>query len=245
MKQAPWILCTILFAVILYLQMCKTKSDTVPKSVADAMAKATRDTVKHYEEIIKADDAAIESATAHAVQSAEKAIESENKVTAYQNTIDRLNAKIDAARKEKPNDRFIPMSPGYIDGCDSLQLTSISQGFQIKQLKKDNAGLIAAKAQEIAKRDNKLSNQQKFNTALQKQLDTCLITVKEKEKEQGKVKNQWFGVVGLTGNQVNPLGGGEVGIMLINKKGVMYGVKGEILAGQVWYGVKTGVRLFR
>lgn len=244
MKQAPWILCTIFFVVILYLVTCKTKQATVPKSDYDAMVKATADTVKHYEEIIKADDAAIVTATAHAVQSAERAIESEAKVTEGQTIIARLNAKLNAARSQKPDSSFVTVSPEYVIGCDSLQLQSEYQDIQINRMKKDNAVLVVAKEQEIATRDNKLIDQQNFNTALQNQLDSCQDKVKEKESSV-KAKNQWFGVVGLTGNQTNLLGGGEAGIILINKKGVLYGVKGEIVGGRLWYGVKTGVRLFR
>lgn len=243
MKQAPWILSCLLFVVILYLQMCQSKPATVPKSEYDAMVKVVKDTAKHYEEIIKADDAAIVSATSHAVQSAEKAIESEKKVTESQGIIAQLNAKLNAARKEKRDSSFVTVSPNYVIGCDSLQLASEHQSLQINWLKRDNAALVASKQREINIRDTALANRTKFNHALQKQLNTCLLTVKE--KEDVKVKNQWYGVVGLTGNKINPLGGGEAGIILINKRGVMYGAKGEILAGRVWYGVKTGVRLFR
>lgn len=243
MKQAPWILCAILFVVLLYQLTCRTKRETVPKSEYEAMVKQKEDTVKYYDEVIKADDAAIVTATAHAVESAEQAAESEAKVAESQDVIKRLNAKIDAAKKEKPSDRFIPMSPGYIEGCDSLQLATEYQDIQINKHKRDNAALKADKEREIATRDTALANRAKFNLAIQKQLDTCHAKVKE--KETAKVKNQWFGVVGLTGNKINPLGGGEAGIMVINGKGVLYGVKGEILAGQLWVGVKTGVRLFK
>lgn len=242
--SVPWILCAIFFAVILYLVTCKTKTATVPKSDYDAMVKTTADTVKYFNEIIKADDAAIVTATAHAVQSAERAIESEAKVSEGQGIIARLNAKLNAARNKRPDSSFVTVSPEYVIACDSLQLASELQDIQINRMKKDNAVLVAAKEQEIATRDNKLIDQENFNTALQNRLDSCHDKVKEKE-EPAKVKNQWFGVVGLTGNQTNPLGGGEAGIIMINKKGVLYGVKGEIVGGRVWYGVKTGVRLFR
>lgn len=240
---APWILCTIVFALLLYQLTCNTKSDAVPKSVYDALVKTTADTVKHYEEIIKADDAAIETATTHAVQSAQKAIESEAKVTESQGVIARLNAKISAARNQRPDSSFVTVSPEYVIGCDSLQLVSEHQSLQINWLKRDYAGLVVSKKKEIEARDTALVNRTKFNHALRKQLDTCQAKIKE--KEDIKVKNQWYGVVGLTGNEANPLGGGEAGIILINKKGVLYGVKGEIVGGRVWYGVKTGVRLFK
>jgi peptidoglycan hydrolase CwlO-like protein len=244
MKQAPWILSCILFGVILYMQTCKTKPVTVPKSEYDALVKSKEDTVKHFNAIIKADDAAIEAAKTHAVQSAERAIRSEAKVTEGQSEIKRLNAKIDAGRKEKPDSSFVAVSPRYVEGCDSLSLISGIQDIRVDMYKKDNADLKAAKEQEIAARDKKLKDQKDFNDALQKQLDSCQDKVKEKEKS-AKVKNQWYGIVGITGNKLNPIAGGEGGITLINKKGVLYGIKGELLAGQLWVGVKTGVRLFR
>ena len=239
----PWILCALLFAVLLYTQMCKSKPTTVAKSDYEALVKSKEDTIKYFSEIIKADDAAINTATAHAEQSADKAKESEARLTESQGVIARLNAKINAGRKEKPDGSFVAVSPRYIDGCDSLQLQSEYQDIQINRLKKDNAGLVVAKDQEIATRDNKLIDQENFNIALRNQLDMCLLKVKD--KEQVKAKNQWYGEVGLLGNQVNPIGGGEAGITLINKRGVMYGVKGQLVGGRVWYGVKTGVRLFR
>lgn len=244
MNKAPWILCALFFVVILYLVTCKTKTATVPKSDYDALVKTTADTVKHYEEIIKADDAAIVTATAHAVQSAERAIESEAKVTEGQSIIARLNAKLNAARNQKPDSSFVTVSPEYVIGCDSLQLASEHQNLQINWLKRDYAGLVVSKQKEIEARDTALVNRTKFNHALRKQLDTCQAKIKQKE-EPVKLKNQWYGVVGLTGNQTNLLGGGEAGIIMINKKGVLYGIKGEIVSGRVWYGVKTGVRLFK
>lgn len=238
----PWILCALLFGVILYMQMCKSKPVTT-QSDYDALVKSKEDTIKHFNEIIKADNAAIETATTHAEQSADRAKESEAKLSESQSVNARLNAKINAGRKEKPDGSFIAVSPRYIDGCDSLQLQSEHQDIIINRHKKDNAELKAAKDLEIATRDNKLIDQENFNISLQKQLDNCLTKVKE--KEQVKAKNQWFGEVGLLGNQVNPIGGGEAGIMLINKRGVMYGVKGQLVGGRIWYGIKTGVRLFR
>lgn len=243
MKTAPWILCCLLFAVILYMQMCKTKPATVPKSDYEALKKATDDTVKYFNEIIKADDAAIDMAAAHAEQSDQRAKESENKVTEYQVIIDRQKAKMAAAKKEKPDSSFIAVSPRYVDGCDSLSYISGLQNIQISMYKRDNAELKAAKEQEISTRDKKLKDQQDFNASMVKQLDTCQLKVKE--KEQVKVKNQWYGEIGLMGNQLTPIAGGEIGIMLIDKRGVMYGAKGQILAGQAWYGVKTGIKLFQ
>lgn len=239
----PLLLCAILFGVILYLQMCKSKPAASPKSDYDAMKKVTEDTIKYYEQILLADSSAIELAIDRAEKSAEQVKESEGKVTQSQDVIARLNAKIDAAKKEKPDGTFIPVSPRYIDGCDSVRLVSEFQGILINKHKKDNAALAKSKEEEIAARDQKLIDQQNFNISLRNQLDICQLKVKDKETV--KVKNQWYGEVGLLGNQVNPIGGGEAGITLINKRGVMYGVKGQLVGGQVWYGIKTGVKLFK
>lgn len=243
MKQAPWILCCVLFAIILYLQMCKSKPVAIPQSDYEAMKRATDDTVKYYEQLLKADSAAIELATAHAEESADRARASEDKVTESQGVIARLNAKIDASKKEKQDGTFIPVSPHYIEGCDSLKLASEYQDILINKHKKDNAALAKAKDEEIALRDNKLIDKENLYLSIKKQLENCQVKVKEKDSV--KVGNQWFGEVGLLGNQVNPIGGGEAGITLINKRGVMYGIKGQIVGGRVWYGIKTGVRLFR
>lgn len=223
--------------------MCKSKPVAMPKSDYEAMKKATDDTVKYYEQLLIADSAAIELATAHAEESADRARESENKVIASQDLIARLNAKIDAAKKEKQDVTFIPVSPNYIEGCDSLRLMSEYQGIQINGYKKDNAALTKAKEEEIALRDNKLIDKENLYLSIKKQLENCQVKVKEKDSV--KVGNQWFGEVGLLGNQVNLIGGGEAGITLINKRGVMYGIKGQIVGGRVWYGIKTGVRLFK
>jgi hypothetical protein len=243
MKTIPWILCAVLFIALLYVQTCNTKPVAVPQGVYDALKKSKDDTVKYFTEIIKADAEAINHATAHAEQSAQVARESEDKLTESQEIIARQNAKIEAGKKEKPNERFIPMSPDYIDGCDSLKLMTEHQDIVINRHKRDNAALAKAKDQEIATRDNKLIDQQNFNISLQKQLDTCQLKIKDKESV--KIKNQWYAEIGLMGNKVNPVGGGEAGITLINKRGVMYGLKAQVSAGQVWYGVKTGVRLFK
>jgi hypothetical protein len=234
----------MLFAVILFQQACPRKqSGVVPISQYEAMKKTMVDTVAYYEEIIKADDDAIGLATVRAEEADQRLRLSEDKITASQDVIDRLNEQIKEAKKEHPNTSFIPVSPNYINGCDSLVLVTGIQRIQLNQYKKDNATLATTKGMEIATRDKKLKDQADFNASLKAQLTDCLA--KFKEKDIAKLRNQWLGEVGLMGNPVNPIGGGEIGLTLINKKGVMYGVKAQLSAGQVWYGVKTGFKLFQ
>lgn len=244
MKTVPWIISCILFAVILYLQACPRKQPpTVSASEYEVMKKAVVDTAAYYEEIIKADDGAIGLATTRAEEADQRLRQSEDKVTTSQDIIERLNEQIKEAKKEPPNASFIPVSPNYINGCDSLVFVTGAQRIQINQQKKDYAYLVTAKDQEITTRDKKLKDQAEFNTALKVQLDNCLT--KFKAKDSVKVKNQWFAEVGLMGNPATPIGGGEIGVTLINKRGVMYGAKAQLSAGRVWYGVKTGIKLFQ
>lgn len=244
MKTVPWIISCILFAVILYLQACPRKQPpTVSASEYEVMKKAVVDTAAYYEEIIKADDGAIGLATTRAEESDQRLRESEDKVNAKQDVIERLSEQIKEAKKEPPNASFIPVSPNYISGCDSLVFTTGMQRILINQQKKDYTNLVAAKDQEIATRDKKLQDQANFNASLKNQLDNCLA--KFKAKDSAKVKNQWFGEIGLLGNPAQPIGGGEIGITLIDKRGVMYGAKAQLSAGQLWYGVKTGIKLFQ
>jgi hypothetical protein len=244
MKTVPWIICCVLFAVILLQQACPRKQpNTVSQSDYDAMVKSKEDTVKYFNEIIKADDAAIDMATAHAEQSAQRARESEDKLTEAQSIIDRQNEKINAARKEQVNGSFIPVSPNYIEGCDSLQLLTSWQGSLINKHKQDNVMLKAANEHQVASMNKKLQDQQEFNASMKSQINNCLA--KFKAKDSAKVKNQWFGEIGLMGNPTQPIGGGEIGLTLINKRGVLYGVKAQLSAGQIWYGAKTGFKLFR
>lgn len=244
MKQAPWLLCAFFFLVILYMQMCPSKPAGVPIRYYDSLARKSADTIKYYEQLQKASDAALELAVAHAEQSAHVAKESEDKLTESQAVNVRLRAKIDAGRKEKQDSSFVAVSPRYVDGCDSLQLASEYQDLLINKYKSDNANLAKAKQEEIAARDKKLTDQHNFNLSLRNQLNGCLIKLKEAE-EPDKKKNQWFGEIGLLGNQITPVGGGEACITLINKRGVMYGIKGQLVGGRVWYGLKTGVKLFK
>ena len=244
MKTAPWILSCILFAVILYLQACPRKqSATVPATEYEAMKKAVVDTAAYYEDIIKADDAAIDLATVKAEEQGQRARESEDKLFASQDVIDRLSQQIKEAKKDPPNASFKPVSPNYIIGCDSLVFATGLQRILINQQKKEYANLVTAKDQEIATRDKKLQDQARFNASLKGQLDNCLT--KFKSKDSAKVKNQWYAEIGLMGNPSQPIGGGEIGITLINKRGVMYGVKAQLSSDRVWYGFKTGFKLFQ
>lgn len=234
MKISGWIAAFILFLVVLYFQLCQNKrnTDTITKADYNAMVKAKGDSIKYYEEILKADSAAIEMAVAHAEQSAERARESEGKVTESQGEIKRLNAKINAGRKEKPDSSFIAVSPRYVDGCDSLQLASEHQDIQINKYKKDIAGLVSSKQNEITVRDKKIKDQKDFNAAMIKQLDTCQLKLDTAIKKQQRT--QVYAGIGMLGNQINPLAGGQVNVSLKTKGNKIYEVTGAAVGG-MWY----------
>jgi hypothetical protein len=245
MKITGWIFALILFIAVLYLQLCRTKSagDVVPKSDYEALKKKTDDTVHYFNELLMADSAHMENATALAIQANEKAEQSEAKLTESQSLVQRLNNKIMAAKKEKPDSAFIAVSPNYIDGCDSLQLASEYQDRQIDTYKQEKKELIQAKQAEIATRDKTIKDQKQFNAALQKQLDTCQLKVKEKE-EPIKKKAEFYGGVGMLGNKTNPIGGGEVGFALKTKKDKIYEIKYIQTNKDWWAGVKTFFKIF-
>lgn len=234
MKISGWIAAFILFLVVLYFQLCANKklTDTITKADYNAMVKAKDDTIKYHKEIIKADDAAIEMAVGHAEQSAQRAKESEDKVTESQSIIARLNAKLNAARKEKPDGSFVAVSPDYINGCDSLQLVTEYNNLQLNWYKRDNAALVASKQREINLRDTAIQHRDQFNAAMIKQLDTCHLKLDSAINNQQRT--QVYAGVGMFGNQINPLAGGQVNVSLKTKGNKIYEITGAAV-GNTWY----------
>lgn len=239
MKITGWIAAFILFLMVLYFQLCQNKkaADTITKADYNAMVKAKDDTIKYHKEIIKADDAAIVTATAHAVESAERAIASEAKVTEGQGVIARLNAKLNAARKEKPDSSFIEVSPNYINGCDSLQLVTEYNNLQLNWYKRDNAALVVAKQYEINKRDTALRHRDQFNAAMTKQLTDCHAKLDSAINNQQRT--QVYAGVGMLGNQINPIAGGQVNVSLKTKGNKIYEVTGAAVGGTWYVGLGT------
>lgn len=233
-KISGWAFAATFFIVILYLQFCQSKPATVPQSKYDAMAKAITDTVHYYEELQKADSAATENATAMAVQANERADRSEAELTASQDQVQRLIAKINAARKDKPD---TAVSHNYVSGCDSLQLHAEYQDITIKKFRKDISALKAAKQNEISVRDKTITDQRNSNNALQKLLDDCQSVVKE--QEQPKAKTQLYVGFGPWFSKSTFFAGGEVAAGIKTKKDQLFMVSGGVINKEPIVGVKT------
>lgn len=236
------ILLVIAFIFILWQNACNKGGNHVPQSRYDSLANAYNITVLKHADIEKSDSAAIENATVIAMQNYDNWQQSEKKVDAKQNTIERLTFKIAEAKKEKPDSSWVQVSPRYIDGCDSLRLANIAQRQTIGNYEKDGAELVSSMTAEIKAKDSALQHQKDFNKKFQSQLDACMEQLKTCEKES-KPRVAGYGEFGLMGNKANPLAGGEAGFSLITKKGQMYGVKGQVV-GNTWYaGIKTGFKI--
>jgi len=233
MKIGGWIAAFILFLVVLYLQLCASKklSEGVSKADYNAMVKAKDDTVKYYKNIIHGDSETINNAHMATADQAEKTELYRRSLAESQNTVQRLADKVAAAKKEKPNDSWVAVSPNYIQGCDSLRLVAIDQNTKIDQAEQENKKTVELMDYEITIRDTALQHRDAFNAALQKQLDSCQLKVKGAVNQQ---HTQVYAGVGMFGNQINPLAGGQVNVSLKTKGNKIYEVTGAAV-GNTWY----------
>jgi hypothetical protein len=195
------------------------------------MVKATKDTVKYYEDILLADSEAINRAHMITAGQYEKAELYRRSLAESQNQVQRLSDKIQAAKKEKPNDSWVAVSPNYVDGCDSLRLAAVGQNARINEAEQENKKTVELMDYEINLRDTALQHRDAFNAALQKQLDSCHLKVKGAVNQQ---RTQVYAGVGMFGNQINPLAGGQVNVSLKTKGNKIYEVTGAAV-GNTWY----------
>lgn len=237
-----WIFASIFFCIIVFMRACPgKKTDMVPKSEYEAMVQANKDTVHYFNQILKADSAAIDLATSHSVQ--QNAIVEHSKIE-----LDKTKAKvllltkqIEQAKQEQPNDAWIPVSPHYIDACDSLRLKTIGLTGLVTQYEDDNAKMMELMSYEVATRDTAIEHRDAFNGALQRQLEDCHAKIKTASDER---KTGLWGGIGLLGNKTTPIGGGEGGLLLKTKKDKIYEAKYIITNKDWWVGVKTYFKIF-
>jgi hypothetical protein len=233
MKLSGWIAAFILFLAVLYFQLCANKklTNNVSKADYNAMVKATKDTVKYYEDILLADSEAINRAHMITAEQYEKAELYRRSLAESQNHVQRLSDKIEAAKKEKPNDSWVAVSPNYVEGCDSLRVAAIGQNTRINEAEQENAKTVELMDYEIGIRDVALHNRDAFNKALTRQLDSCHLKVKGAVNQQ---RTQVYAGVGMLGNKINPLAGGQVNVSLKTKGNKIYEVTGAAV-GNTWY----------
>lgn len=233
MKIGGWIAAFILFLVVLYFQLCanKKRPEGISKDDYTAMVKAKDDTVKYYKDIIKSDSVAINEAHIASADQRDKAEIYRRSLIESENQVQRLADKIASAKKEEPTDSWVAVSPKYVEGCDSLRLVAIDQNERINQADSENQKTMELMTYEITIRDTALQHRDAFNAALKRQLDTCQLKVKGAVNQQ---RAQVYAGVGMFGNQINPLAGGQVNVSLKTKGNKIYEVTGAAV-GKTWY----------
>lgn len=229
------ILFVIACCFIVLLMLCNKTDykETVPKKAYVALERLAQVLKKDYEEKLNEET----ERTANALQARNELqaqlTASQNKLTASQTTIHRLIAKIDGAKLEKPDSTWIKVSPHYKDGCDSLRDRAYAQQQQINQYEENGAKLNELMLYEIAERDSAINAQKEFNRKFMSQLDNCLAQLQTAVKQQPR--NQVYAGIGIFGNQINPLAGGQVNVSLKTKSNKIFEVTGASV-GNTWYG---------
>lgn len=234
MKSALGILLVIAIIIILLQQLCKPPvKDTVGRAQYAALEQRMKDTTKYYEELLKADSAAINEAHQAAADQYEKSEVYRRAVNDKQTTIDRLVAKVEAGKNEKQDSSWVKVSPTYKEACDSLPA-------EIVELKKRNLAFQEQNSEahrlllyETGVRDSALDDCHEFNLKFKSQLDDCMRQLKGKVNVKQRV--QLYAGIGLFGNRINPLGGGQVNVSLRARNGQMYEISGATI-GNTWYG---------
>lgn len=234
MKITGWIAAFILFLVVLYFQLCANKklTDGVTKANYNSMVKTKDDSIKYYKGIIMADSAVINDAHMATAEQRDKGELFRRSLAESQNQVQRLSDKIEAAKKEKQDDSWVSVSPRYVEGCDSLNIVAVSQNAKIDQYEESKVKQEELMDYEISIRDKALRHRDQFNAAMIKQLDTCHL--KLDSSISSKKRTQVYAGVGMFGNQINPIAGGQVNVSLKTKGNKIYEVTGAAV-GNTWY----------
>lgn len=228
-----------MFLVVLYFQLCQNKKNTeaITKDDYNAMVKAKEDSIKYYKGIIKADSVNINDAHMASAEHRDKAELYQRSLAESQNLVRRLSDKIEAAKKEKKDDTWVAVSPRYVEGCDSLRLANIDQAAKINEAQEENAKVVTLMDYEISLRDTALQHRDAFNATMIKQLDACQLKLDTAiEKQQ---RTQVYAGVGMFGNQINPIAGGQVNVSLKTKGNKIYEVTGAAVGGTWYVGIGT------
>lgn len=234
MKNALGILLAIAIIIIFLQNICKKPvTDSVSKAEYHALETRIKDTAKYYEERLKADSTAIADATAHSMQQRDLLEISNDKLNTSQITIHRLAAKIEGAKLELPDSTWVQVSPHFVEGCDSLKDKALAQQEKIDQQQEDGQKLTELMMYEIAIRDSTITAQKEFNRKFLSQLDDCMGQLQKKVNE--KQRNKVYAGIGLLGNKINPLAGGQINFSYLTRGGQIYEITGATV-GNTWYG---------
>lgn len=237
-----WIFAGIFFAIIVFMRMCPGKPKCQENTaIVAALQKANDDTVAYFKQLLKADSAAIDLATSHAVQQNAIVEHSKIELDKTKGQVLQLTKHIELAKQEQPIDAWIPVSPHYVNACDSLRLKTIGLIGLVTQYEDDNAKMLELMSYEVSTRDTAIEHRDAFNRALQGRLNECMVTLKH---GGSKSHAHLYGGIGLLGNKTTPIGGGEGGLLLKTKMDKMYEAKYIITNKDWWIGLKTYFKIF-
>jgi hypothetical protein len=235
MKNSGWILFGIAVCFIILLMLCNKadKEDTVTKAEYEALQAQVKDTVKYYQAYLEAEQHRRDSAIQARTDLQQQLAQSTEKEKASRAIALRLAAQVQAAKSQQPDNTFVRVSPAYVQGCDSLANHIADLGKMVDQQNDDGAKLNELMLYEISIRDSAINAQKDFNQKFMGQLDNCLEQLQTAVKQQPR--NQVYAGIGVFGNQINPLAGGQVNISLKTKSNKIFEVTGATV-GNTWYG---------
>lgn len=233
-----WIFFALALLVIIGQQMCNRPSPTVPKNQFDALQARYNDSLESYHQYRRSADTAIENATASSIQANDRAEQSQSALDRERVTNNRLLGKLDSAAKEKPDSTWVQVSPRFKEGCDSLRRENLTMNYRITQYEQDNLAHVDALNYEIRLRDSIIQKERAFNAQFRRQLDAC-IALGRKQESAGRPRTQLYGGIAAWGNQVSPLGGGEINVALKTRNDAIYELKGAYISNTWWAGIGT------
>lgn len=224
--------------VIFLLLLCKPKvKDISGEATLKALVKAKNDAIAELRKVRMQDSIAINNAGQATADQAERTEAYQNALNVAQATINRLRAKIEGARLEPRDSTWVKVSPHYIEGCDSLVHHIGDLNEKVDEYEEQSAELTKLMHYEIAVRDSALNHEKEFNAKFQAQLNNCLTQLQG--KVTAKQRAQLYFGIGLLGNKINPLAGGQVNVSLRARNGQMYEVTGATVGNTFYGGVGT------
>lgn len=234
MKTALGIGLTIALVIIFLQNLCKPPvKDSVSMAKYNALEKSKNDTIAELRRVRATDSAKINDAHMATAEKAEEVEIYQQSLNQAQATINRLRAKVEGAKLEKPDSSWAWVSPFYIDACDSLTRQVGVLNDKVDDFEEQSAELNKLLHYEIAIRDSALNNERTFNAKFQSQLNNCLLQLKGKVDKKQPV--QLYAGIGMLGNKINPLAGGQVNVSLRARNSQIYEVTGAMV-GNTWYG---------
>lgn len=234
MKNAFGALFVVALVVIFLLLLCKPKvKDAAEDPAVKALIKAKEDTLAAYRQVRAKDSAKINDAQLATAEKTEQVEIYQQSLNQAQATINRLKAKVEGAKLEPEDNTWVKVSPHYVDGCDSLTRQVVVLNDKVDDFEEQSAELNKLLHYEISIRDSALNNEREFNSKFQSQLNNCLLQLKGKVDKKQPL--QVYAGIGMLGNKINPLAGGQVNVSLRARNSQIYEVTGMVV-GNTWYG---------